>query len=112
MNTVDGTKLKEVIGRISAQEATCGLSQKERFIKNCLLALAEFREKLEKGIILTMVCPECQEEMHSTTRLVSKSIIDEFDINEFEGMDFECECGYKVHILAVQPQDENGHSIY
>lgn len=53
-------------------------------------------------IILLMTCPECGEFMTSTATLVSENI-NEFWLDEFCGLDYECGCGYKCHVLDINP---------
>jgi len=62
-------------------------------------------------LALTMRCPKCGNEMYSVANLFGNDF-NEFDLEEFEGMDFKCKCEYKVHISAINPRDETGSYIY
>ena len=62
---------------------------------------------------LTMRYPKCSGEMKSKDLLQQPKEINEFDLSEFEGQEFECSnCGHKVKISSVEPRDENGLEIY
>jgi hypothetical protein len=109
---VDKNELEKVINMVLLQEATSGLSKKEKFLKNCLVELNDLRNKTIKEITLTMRCPECNDQMQSTANLQIDKNDEEFNLDEFEGMDYECSCGYKTHILAIEPRNEHGYNIY
>lgn len=110
---VDSNVLEKVVGLILVQEATHGLDKKERFIKDCLLELKELKEKAaSQDITLTMKCPKCDDPMHGTANIHFNQKIDEFNLDEFEGQDYECSCGYKTHVLTVEPRNERGQNIY
>ena len=59
---------------------------------------------------LQITCPKCNKDMNSTCEL--SGVEETLHLMEFEGLDFECVCGHKVHILSVEPRDENGFQIY
>jgi hypothetical protein len=113
---VDKNKLDQVIGMVLLQEAGSGLDKKEKFLKDCLIELRDIRVKNEKNktkeITLKIQCPECEEDMDSTANINFENDFSEINLYEFEGQDYECSCGYKTHILAVDARDMEGKQIY
>jgi len=109
---VDKSELERVIKMVLLQEATSGLSKKERFLKECLIELNDLRSKTTKEITLQITCPECNEDMSSVANIQLGKDDKEFNLYEFVGQDYKCSCGYKTHILSINPRDKDGLQIY
>jgi predicted nucleic-acid-binding Zn-ribbon protein len=65
------------------------------------------------AVKLTMRCPECQDTIYSVSYIHFDEPIEEIDLNEFVGLQYECKtCGYSSLITSVEPRDNNGKEIY
>jgi len=116
ISLVDANELEKFITMILLQEAGAGLDRKEKFLKDCLVELRDRRIKNEENITqeitLKITCPECHEDMSSVANIQFEKDIDEFNLYEFVGQDYECSCGYKTHILSINPRNMEGNTIY